>query len=436
MNVRGISNAISYGLLRLCVLLRDLDARHLRLLWHGLRQGGWASIQKEVFPTDAVLASGVSLSNKAGGAAHGRRKHVLVIDRSLPRFDRDAGSRAAWQYIQLLRDMGFRVTVWGHDCLRREPYASLLEDMGVQVLSGWTIACGNWRRWVRKHADDLHYVLLYRPNVAMVYLDFLRTNTVAQLLYFGVDLRWLRNDRRYKVEGHALFQAEACYWLSVENALIAQADFAYFYSQVEVDMASQQVPQARARMVPLFLYKELLSPIPSLSERTGLLFIGGFAHKPNVDGILWFAEQIWPLVRQHLSDVTLRIVGEHPPAQLVGRVGVELLGAVSDEELARCYRSTRMVVAPLRYGAGIKGKVVEALFHHVPLVTTPTGAEGMPAPERVMDVCERPADFARCIHALYVDDALWNLRASGIQAYVAEYFSPESAQRILEEVLI
>jgi glycosyltransferase involved in cell wall biosynthesis len=435
MSLRRIFSAISYALLRLCVLLRDLDTRQVRLLWHGVCQGGWSSIQKEVFPPDAVSAPHGGLPDGVSGT-FGRDKHVLVIDRSLPRFDRDAGSRAAWQYTQLLCDMGFTVTVWGHDCLRREPYASLLEHMGVQVLSGWTIACGNWRRWVRMHADDLHYVLLYRPNVAMVYLDFLRVNTAAQLLYFGVDLRWLRNQRRHEVEGHALFQAEARYWQSRENTLIAQADAAYFYSQVEVEMVVQQAPKARVRMVPLFLYKELSGPTPLLSERKGLLFIGGFAHQPNVDGIIWFVENIFPLVRQLLGSVSLSIVGESPPTRLVGQAGIELLGAVSDAELARWYCSTRVVVAPLRYGAGIKGKVVEALFHHVPLVTTPTGAEGMPSPENVMDVCEEPSDFARCIHALYLDDALWSQRVSSIHAYVVEHFSQESAQRVLEEVLI
>lgn len=435
MSLGRIPQAISYALLRLSVLLRDLDARHLRLLWHGLRQGGWASIQKEVFPDDAVRAPVVPHLATAPVTPGRRRQQVLVIDRSLPRFDRDAGSRAAWQYIELLCDMGFAVTVWGHDGLRREPYASLLEAMGVQVLSGWSVAAGNWRRWVRQHGGQLHAVLLHRPNVAVAYMDFLRRHTPAKLLYFGVDLRWLRNQRRYEVEGQALFQAEAHYWQGIENGLIAQADAAYFYSQVEVDIAAQQRPQARVRMVPLFLYRESPEPAPALAQRNGLLFIGGFAHQPNVDGILWFVEQIFPLLRAQLGDVRLRIVGAQPPAQLAGQAGVELLGALSDAELARCYRSTRLVVAPLRYGAGIKGKVVEALFHHVPLVTTPTGAEGMPEPERVMKVCAQPADFARSVQLLYQDDAHWAARAAQITSYVAQHFSPASAQSILQETL-
>ena len=93
MSLGRIPQAISYASLRLCVLLRDLDARHLRLLWHGLRQGGWASIQKEVFPDDAVRAPVVPHLATAPVTPGRRRQQVLVIDRSLPRFDRDAGSR-------------------------------------------------------------------------------------------------------------------------------------------------------------------------------------------------------------------------------------------------------------------------------------------------------------------------------------------------------
>lgn len=434
MSLGRIADVFSYGLLRLCVLLRDFRLRNLRVMCHGLRNGAWTSIQAELFPTDTVLNAAPGLSALAATPERGR-KHVLLIDRSLPRFDRDAGSRATWQYIRLLRDMGFSVTVWGHDCLRREPYASHLEAMGVSVLSGWTIACGRWRAWVRHHAHELDYVVLQRPNVAMAYIGYLRRQTTARILYFGVDLRWLRNQRRYEVEGQALFHAEAQYWQSIEASLIRAADCSCFYSQVEVTMATQQVPMARVRALPLFLYEGKDEPGPPACVRSGLLFVGGFAHHPNVDGILWFVDEVLPLVQTRLGAVTLRVVGDNPPAELQGRSGVELLGAVSDAQLRMLYSESRIVVAPLRYGAGIKGKVVEALFHHVPLVTTAIGAEGMPAPDSVMDVCDLPGEFADRVCKLYADPVLWAIRTSNIKAYLTARFSRDSARQTLEEVM-
>jgi glycosyltransferase involved in cell wall biosynthesis len=434
MRLGRIFDGISYGLLRLCVVLRDFDLRHLRVIWHGLRNGAWTSIQAELFPSDTVLTSASGLHACAATPDRGR-KQVLLIDRSLPRFDRDAGSRASWQYIQLLSDMGFSVTVWGHDYLRREPYASLLENQGVRVLSGWTIACGRWRAWVRRHAQELNFVVLQRPNVAMAYIDYFRRETEARILYFGVDLRWLRNQRRYEVDGQALFRAEAHYWQAIEADLIRKADFSYFYSNVEVAMATQQVAQARVRALPLFLYQDKEEQGLPHGERQGLMFIGGFAHQPNVDGILWFVNEVFPLIQASLGEVTLRIVGANPPTVLRGQPNLELLGAVSDAKLRTLYSEARIVVAPLRYGAGIKGKVVEALFHQVPLVTTSIGAEGLPSPASVMDVCDLPSEFSDKVCSLYVDDALWTARTSNIKTYLAAHFSQDSARQTLEEVM-
>jgi glycosyltransferase involved in cell wall biosynthesis len=432
MRIHRITAPLSYGLLRFCVILRDTDIHHLRILWHGLRHGSWRSIQNEIFPTAVVSAKEQETQPKSllGDSA---RKTVLVIDRSLPRFDRDAGSRATWQYIKLLREMGYNVTTWGHDYLRREPYASMLEDIGVEVVSGWDLACGRWRNWVRKRVAKLDYVIIHRPNVAVAYMNYLRQKTNTRILYFGVDLRWLRNQRRYEIEGDSFYRTEAHYWQGIENQLIGMAHTSYFYSYVETEIVSRQVPTAQVQMLPLFVYRGKAEGGLSYQNRSGLMFVGGFAHQPNVDGILWFVNEIFPLVRAQLGDISVRVVGANPPDALRRCPGLELTGAVSDQELQELYDKSRVIVAPLRYGAGIKGKVVEALFQHVPLVTTAIGAEGMPTPEKVMAVCDLPDGFASEIIRLYTDADLWKTQCNNIKIYVAKYFSATTARGILEK---
>jgi glycosyltransferase involved in cell wall biosynthesis len=432
MSVHRYTALLGYGFLRLCVALRGLSFYHIRVLWHGLRHGGWKSLQDEIFPPDAVMPPvvGARPTTQPDG---GQRKGILVIDRSLPRFDRDAGSRATWQYIRLLREMGFRVTVWGHDFLRREPYATMLEDMGVEVVSGGALVCGRWRGWVRARAATLDYVIIHRPNVAVAYVDFLRKATDARILYFGVDLRWLRNLRRHEVERDPFHLAEARYWQAIENRLVGMAHAAYFYSRAESDIVVQQVPDARVRTVPLFIFQGKAEEGRAFGDREGLIFVGGFAHQPNVDGILWFVNDIYPAVRERLGEVTLQVVGANPPEALRGRPGVVLAGAVSDAELQALYGRSRVVVAPLRYGAGIKGKVVEAVFQRVPLVTTTIGSEGMPEPEGVLEVRDQPNDFATAVIRLYRDEDLWSARSARMGAYVAEHFSAATARRVLEE---
>jgi glycosyltransferase involved in cell wall biosynthesis len=431
MNIQRGTTVLSYGLLRLCVALRGLSFYHLRVLWHGLRHGGWRSLQDEIFPPDAVMES-VAFGPPGVQAGEATRKRILVIDRSLPRFDRDAGSRSTWQYIRLLREMGFQVTVWGHDFLRREPYASLLEAMGVEVVSGGALACGRWRDWVRARAAVLDYVLIHRPNVAMVYMDFLRKITTARILYFGVDLRWLRNQRRYEVEHDPFYLAEASHWQTIENSLVAMAHATYFYSCTESDMVAQQVPGAQVRTVPLFVFQGKTGDGLAFADRTGLMFVGGFAHQPNVDGILWFINEIYPTVQEQLGGVVLRVVGANPPETLRGRPGVVLTGALSDAELQKVYDRTRVVVAPLRYGAGIKGKVVEAVFQRVPLVTTSIGAEGMPEPQGVLEIHDLPDDFSAAVVRLYRDVDTWSFQSAKMEAYVATHFSAATARKVLE----
>ncbi len=143
MTIRHYTSMLGYIFVRIYVALREMTPYHLRAVCHSLRHGGWKPLQDEIFQQDAVMAPGLGM--RPAQAEGQPCKGVLVIDRSLPRFDRDAGSRATWQYIRLLHEMGFRVTVWGHDFLRREPYATLLENMGVEVLSGRSLVCGRWR---------------------------------------------------------------------------------------------------------------------------------------------------------------------------------------------------------------------------------------------------------------------------------------------------
>ena len=431
MSVRRYASMVAYVLVRLCVAVREITPYHIRAVWHSLRHGGWKSLQDEIFQQDAVMAPApVPRPLQAEGKS---RKGVLVIDRSLPRFDRDAGSRATWQYIRLLHEMGFRVTVWGHDFLRREPYATLLEDMGVEVVSGGTLVCGRWRSWVRARASTLDYVLIHRPNVAVAYMDFLQKETKARVLYFGVDLRWLRNQRRYEVERDPFHLAEARYWQAIENRLVGMAHSSYFYSCAESGIVTQQVPGARVRTVPLFIFQGTTAEEHTFDEREGLIFVGGFAHQPNVDGILWFVSEIYPAIREQLGEVTLRVVGANPPEALRRQPGVVLLGTVSDADLQALYDHSRVVVAPLRYGAGIKGKVVEAVFQHIPLVTTSIGAEGMPESEAVLEIHDHPHDFTASVIDLYCNGTAWAARSARMGNYVAEHFSVATARRILEQ---
>jgi glycosyltransferase involved in cell wall biosynthesis len=124
-----------------------------------------------------------------------------------------------------------------------------------------------------------------------------------------------------------------------------------------------------------------------MENRHGLLFVGGFHHTPNVDGIKWFLQNVYSKILAKRKDIPLVICGSNPSEELVKFIdnfkhelhtdNIVLTGYVKDEVLAEYYRHCRMVIAPLRFGAGVKGKVIEAMSFGSPVITTEYGSQGI-----------------------------------------------------------
>jgi len=165
-----------------------------------------------------------------------------------------------------------------------------------------------------------------------------------------------------------------------------------------------------------------------------LIFVAGFAHPPNVDAACWLVGEILPLLRAARPDLTLALIGSNPTPEVraLAGPGIEVTGFVPDHELARRYGAARVAVCPLRFGAGVKLKVIEAMHHGVPLVTTPAGAQGLPGLDAVCDVQSEPAAFAAAVLRLLDDDAAWTARAAAQSAFVAARFSASAVQAGLE----
>ena len=180
----------------------------------------------------------------------------------------------------------------------------------------------------------------------------------------------------------------------------------------------------------------------NFAEREGILFVGGFAHPPNADAVLWFVREVYPLIRKEMEDrretppdfyvVGSRVTEEIRALEQPGS-GVIIKGFVSEEELARLYDTTRIVAVPLRYGAGVKGKVVEALYNGAAIVTTSIGAEGIDDADQVMAVEDTPQEFAAAIVRLYCQPDECLEMSGKTQEYVKSRYSVESAWSVIEE---
>jgi GT2 family glycosyltransferase/glycosyltransferase involved in cell wall biosynthesis len=369
---------------------------------------------------------------KARDRSRGKRT-VLFLDHYVPHYDKDAGSRSTLQYVELMVEMGYQVLFMGANFFPHQPYTRQLQQMGVQVLVGEHIA-RNLDRWLADNAQYIDNIYIHRPHVAEQFLGNLeKMSPRPTLIFFGHDLHYLRAQREYELTGDLSVQKSSQEWKKREFAVFDRVDTVYYPSQVEVDEVLSNRSDLNIRAIPLYALPDTALPSYEPEQRTGILFVGGFNHPPNVDAIKWFVDEVMPLVLLQAPDIQLHVVGSNPTesVQELQSEYVQVYGYLTDEELAAMYAQVRLSVVPLRFGAGVKGKVIEAIQHAVPLVTTPVGAEGIPEAEKVMHVAHSAKDFADYIIAIEQGDLASLDKLDHYADWLQTYFSKARAQEVV-----
>ena len=181
---------------------------------------------------------------------------VLVVDHYVPHYDRDAGSRSTWQYLQLMVSAGFNVKFIGDNFFRHEPYATELENMGIEVLCGNDYA-QNWRQWIIDNAPAIDVIYLQRPHISENYLPVInQLEHRPKIIYFGHDLHFLRLERQHEVERDPQLATEAAEWKQREFDIFQQVDLVYYPSEVEVSRIKQDMPELQVKAIPLYIFEE------------------------------------------------------------------------------------------------------------------------------------------------------------------------------------
>jgi glycosyltransferase involved in cell wall biosynthesis len=289
--------------------------------------------------------------------------------------------------------------------------------------------------WLRRHGGELHAVMLCRHTVAGQYEALVRRHAPqARLLFDTVDLHFLREQRAAELAGSETMRQQAESSRRSELMLIEQADVSFVVSPHEQALLKQLLPDAKV---------ELLSNIHEVhgchhphAGRHDLIFIGGFSHPPNSDAIRWIASEILPRIRQQMPDLCLHVLGDVPETVRhdLATPGLEFHGRVSD--LSPWLNSCLASLAPLRFGAGVKGKINMAMSYGVPVVATPIAVEGMQLEHsRDVLVSDDAEGFADAVRSLHVDTALWQSLSSAGLDNVHQHFSVEAAGIVLRHVL-
>ncbi|MDR7035672.1 GT2 family glycosyltransferase/glycosyltransferase involved in cell wall biosynthesis [Methylobacterium sp. BE186] len=372
------------------------------------------------------------------------RPHLLVVDHYVPQWDRDAGSRTMIHFLRAFVDWGFHVVFWP-DNLHQDPiYARPLQEMGIEVVYGPDYV-GRFDQWISEHARWIGCVLLSRPHIAIHYVDAVKRHPGLQILYYGHDLHWRRLMLEHELGGSEEVLRLSEHFRTLEARLADLSDVVMYPQEEERALVAEQCGPGKAVIaVPAWVLgreeieaaRDAASTIPGRDPRR-LLFVGGFTHAPNVDGILWFAREVLPLLRSRGRDIRLTIVGSNPPPEVSALTGAdtEVTGPISDAELAAHYADAAVAIVPLRFGGGVKGKVIEAFAKGVPVVSTPVGLQGIPSREQLALCAETPEDFADCV-ARAADDRAGALeRAEAAIGFVEREYTAAKLLRQLGPVM-
>ena len=180
--------------------------------------------------------------------------------------------------------------------------------MGIEILYGQEYVTGIWD-WLDKNGNEITAAYLNRPHIATKYVDYIAEHTNMKIIFYGHDLHFLREFREYELTGDPAKKRDSDYWKSIEFTLMHKAAVSYYPSEVEIEAIHEIDDTVKATAITAYVYEDFLDNLNlDFEKREGLLFVGGFAHPPNADAVLWFAREVFPLIREKLP-VNFYIVG-------------------------------------------------------------------------------------------------------------------------------
>jgi glycosyltransferase involved in cell wall biosynthesis len=365
-----------------------------------------ATLEKDHCPDDP--SNPFQASDKRGTS-------ILVIDDRLPTPDRDAGSA---RMAEILRAIALRYrpvfAPTSTDVLPR--YEEELWKIGVETTTGT-----EYMRLARKR--DFSVAIVSRPDVAEAVIPTLRRNFPRLRLIFDlVDVHFIRLQREYELTEDVQIAEQAKRYKQIESRLARMADMIWCNSADDERVMNELAPRVPSVVIPTI--HSITEHVNGFEEREGLLFVGNMNHRPNLDSLKYLVTEVMPLVRAKLPGIKLYVAGSGTP-DLASFASEDtlILGHVPD--LDALLASCRLMAAPIRFGAGVKGKIGESLAHGLPVVTTSIGAESMGIRSEVEAmIADTEQSFADAIIRAYNDRQLWESMSRKGQELIKVQYSP------------
>ncbi len=433
---------LTHAVIAACARLRASGAAVLvqpasAAFWNGLEADPGSTVPDLTGAGEDARRLRLALLDETDGMASGRPAfvgHALVVDDTVPRPDRDAGSVITLAQMRVLRRLGWRVTFAPASGVAvADTDRQALERLGVEV--ALPPQHPSVAQYLRDHGPELDLVQIVRfGNAAALGPAVRELAPRAKLLFAPADLHFLREAREAALLGNRRDAPLRRKRRASELACVRAADATLLLSDHEQALLAAETDPAK-----LHVLRWIAEPAPSgpdFGARDGLLFMGGFAHRPNVDAVRWYAEAILPVLRRLRPGLVLHVVGADPPPEIAGLAGPDIVVHGWVRDLGAVLDRVRLSLAPLRYGAGFKGKVATSLSHGVPVVATPVAVEGTGLEDGDgVAVARAPDAFARAIAHLHDDPAAWSTLSRRAVERVRALYSPEAATTIYRRLL-
>jgi hypothetical protein len=359
---------------------------------------------------------------------------ALVVDDIVPSAHESAGAVAILSHMRALQQLGYAVSfVAATDVAPSEPEVAELEGRGIACYLAPYYA--SVEEVLRRQANCFDVIYLHRVSSAARYLFLARQHCPNACILFSVaDLHHVRLARQAAIEDRPELMAESGRIRLAETAAAWSADAVLTHSTHEAAVLRLAVPSANVHVVP---WANPVRPVPTpLEKRHGLAFVGGYDHAPNVDAARFLAVEIMPLVWQADPSIECLLVGSRMPEAIRQLAGPGLVVMSDVNNLDEIFDRVRLTVAPLRYGAGVKGKVLASFAAGVPCIMSPVAAEGIDLPASLLNLVGADAlEMATLIIRLHRNAAVLHSKAEAALTLIACKYDEASVITSLGEAI-
>ena len=358
--------------------------------------------------------------------------NILYIDHYIPEYNKDAGSLLVYQVLSILSYLNHKVTFWPDNLARLEPYATSLQQKGIEIVYG----NNSFESYIKKHGNNFQICILTRAHIAPKYIDLIRQNAPnCKIIYDTVDLHFVREYREAKLKNDTKKIQQSKLTKTTEFDLFDKSDIVVVKSKEDADILLSEKPTLPLAIIPTF-------NIPSaktlpFEKRQDLLFLGGFQHVPNIDSLEYLITNLFPKIRSNIPNVFLNVIGSNPTKHVIdlcsNEKNVNFLGYMP--EIESYLQNCKLLIAPIRYGSGVKGKITQSMANGLVVVTTPLGSEGISNSNDILKISHTDDEFVENVIQMYNNEQEWTKISQNAKIYAEKYFSPETVKNTLEQII-